>query len=47
MDEDDGDYISLLDGTGPEGLYQVSLARAEAAVPLEAENKPGGEGGKR
>ena len=27
MDEDDGDYINLLDGNGPEGLYQVTAAR--------------------
>jgi hypothetical protein len=47
MDDDDGDYINLLDGSGPEGLYQVSLARAEAAIPLEAANKPGTEGAKR
>jgi hypothetical protein len=27
MNEDDGDYINLLDGNGPEGLYQVTAAR--------------------
>jgi hypothetical protein len=47
MDEDDSDYINLLDGSAPDGLYQVTLPRAEAAVPLEAASKPGGEGPKR
>lgn len=37
-DEDGPDYINLLDGTAPEGLYHVTLARAEAAIPLEATN---------
>lgn len=46
-DEEDEDYINLLDGSAPEGLYQVTLARAEAAVPLEDSNKPGGEGKNR
>ena len=46
-EDDDGLYVNLLDGTAPEGLYQVTRARAEGAVPLEAGNAATGEGSKR
>jgi len=45
--EDDEGFINLLDGSAPEGLYQVTRARAEAAVPLETAQGTIGDASKR
>lgn len=45
--DDDGDFLCLTDGSAPESLYQVTKARAEAAVPLEVQALATGEAAKR